>query len=187
MNATDYRTQHPYEVVITLEQIQTRVQELGEQINRDYQDADELVLLVVLQGSIVFAADLMRQLSVPVYLECLRVASYHGGTVSSGQVDFQGNPELEQLRGKHVMVVEDILDTGRTLHAVVEHLRSEAVGAAEVRTCVMLNKQVSCAIEMEPDYQGFEIDDLFVVGYGLDYNGHYRNLPFICALDGGSI
>ncbi len=187
MNAKDYRTQHPYEVVISLEEIQTRVQELGAQINCDYEDAEELVLLVVLQGSIVFAADLMRQLSMPVYLECLRVASYHGGTISSGQVDFEDNPELRQLRGKRVMVIEDILDTGRTLHAVLEHLRSDAVGAADVRTCVLLNKKVPRAFELEPDYQGFEIEDLFVVGYGLDYNGHYRNLPFICALDGASI
>ncbi len=174
---------HRSEVLITPEQIRRRVKELGEKIDQDFQDCPELVLLVLLQGSIVFASDLMRQLSLPVYLECFRVSSYHGETASSGTVTLEDGTGLSHLRGREVLVVDDILDSGRTLHAMVNLLQSPAVKVRSVRTCVLLNKNCTRAQVIEPDYQGFEIADKFVVGYGLDYQGLYRNVPYICALD----
>ena len=166
-------------VLLSRDEIRDRVSELGAKIQEEL-DGDELTLLVILQGSIFFAADLMRTISLPLYLESFRVSSYHGGTKSSGHVAFEES-SLEGLAGKHVLVVDDILDTGRTLNAVVSHLKNE-VGVASARSCVLLDKDVERAVEFEADYVGFRIGDEFVVGYGLDYMGKYRNLPLIGVL-----
>lgn len=166
-------------VLLSRAEIRDRVAELGSKIEKEL-EGNELTLLVILQGSIFFAADLMRAISLPLYLESFRVSSYHGGTKSSGRVAFEKS-SLEGLAGKHVLVVDDILDTGRTLNAVVTHLR-EDVGVASARSCVLLDKAVERAVEFEADYVGFRIGDEFVVGYGLDYMGKYRNLPLIGVL-----
>ncbi|MFT5470788.1 MAG: hypoxanthine phosphoribosyltransferase [Verrucomicrobiales bacterium] len=166
-------------VLLSREEIRERVAELGAAIETEL-DGEELTLLVILQGSIFFAADLMRAISLPIYLESFRVSSYHGGTSSSGRVTFDSTA-LDDLADKHVLVVDDILDTGRTLNAVVTHLRDE-IGVASARSCVLLDKNVERAVEFEADYVGFRIEDEFVVGYGLDYMGKYRNLPLIGVL-----
>jgi hypoxanthine phosphoribosyltransferase len=166
-------------VLLTERQISARIAELAAEIEAREPRLD-LTMLVLLHGSLLFAADLMRALTLPLYLESFRVTSYHGGTSSSGQLTM--NPEsLSGLRGRHVLVVDDILDTGRTLSAVSQLLTGEA-GAASVRSCVLLDKQVSRAVPYEADYVGFQIGDEFVVGYGLDYDGRYRNLPYIGTL-----
>jgi hypoxanthine phosphoribosyltransferase len=138
-----------------------------------------LVVIILLKGALVFAADLLRRVPRPLLIECLNVASYHGGTESSGKVDFLDR-HFPEVRDHHVLLLDDILDTGRTLHAVRERLLEE--GAAAVHTAVLLAKDKERAEEVEADYVGFEIADEFVVGYGLDYQGRYRNLPFVGVL-----
>ena len=139
-----------------------------------------LTVVAVLNGSLLFAADLLRRVPLPLKLDCLSVASYHGATESSGMVAFS-QPVLPEVRGRHVLLLDDILDTGRTLHAVRERLLAEA-GPAEVRIAVLLSKRKQRAMPVVADYVAFEIEDEFVVGYGLDYQGQYRNLPVIGVL-----
>jgi hypoxanthine phosphoribosyltransferase len=140
---------------------------------------EPMVVVGILKGALVFMADLLRRMPVPLEIECLNVASYHGGTESSGTVTLLDRV-LPPVAGRRVLVLDDILDTGRTLAAVCAELR--AAGAAEVRTCVLLAKDKARAAEVEADYIGFAIGDEFVVGYGLDYQGLYRNLPFVGVL-----
>lgn len=139
----------------------------------------EFVVVVILKGALVFMADLLRRMPIPLEIECLNVASYHGGTASSGRVDFL-DAKLPPVEGRAVLLVDDILDTGRTLAAVSEKLREH--GARKVKSCVLLAKEKARAAEVEADYVGFAIGNEFVVGYGLDYRGLYRNLPYIGVL-----
>ena len=137
---------------------------------------EEFVAVVILKGALVFMADLLRRMPVPLEIECLNVASYHGGTESSGRVDFL-DKKLPDVTGRKVLIIDDILDTGRTLFEVGHRLRSQ--GAALVKSCVLLSKDKERAEDVEADYTGFVIGDEFVIGYGLDYRGRYRNLPYI--------
>jgi hypoxanthine phosphoribosyltransferase len=171
-------------VLVTEEQIRHRVRRLGEEIEASV-ETPKLTLVILLHGSIFFAADLMRALSLPLYLESIRVASYHGGTTSSGRLSLEAT-DLDHLRGKDVLLVDDILDTGRTLAYVTGHLRDH-IGAQSVRSCVLLEKSVERTVEISADYVGFSIGDEFVVGYGLDYGGQYRNLPYIGTLKASAI
>jgi hypoxanthine phosphoribosyltransferase len=171
---------HVATILLSEAQIQSRITALAAEIEANESTHPDLTLLVLLHGSLLFAADLMRALSLPLYLESFRVASYHGGTTSSGEVAMDPR-SLAALRGRHVLVVDDILDTGRTLSAVTRALREDA-GAASVTSCVLLDKRIARAVEFEADYVGFPIGDAFVVGYGLDFEGRYRNLPFIATL-----
>jgi hypoxanthine phosphoribosyltransferase len=132
-----------------------------------------------LKGAVFFSADLLRRIPRSLEIAYVSVASYHGGTESSGTVEFL-DPELPEVSGRAVLVLDDILDTGRTLRAVCERLRR--AGAAEIRTGVLLAKDKARAADVRADYVGFEIGDEFVVGYGLDYQGRYRNLPFVGVL-----
>jgi hypoxanthine phosphoribosyltransferase len=157
--------------------ILARLDELAEEITRDHVGCD-LTALVILHGGMILMADLLRRVYMPLRIESLVASSYHGGTESSGSV---GLGPLPDVKGRHLLVLDDILDTGRTLHAVKHRLLSEG-GAACVRTCVLLCKDKDRAEEVEADYVGFHIGDEFVVGYGLDFDGHYRNLPFIGVL-----
>jgi len=156
-----------------------RLDEMGGEIARDY-TGKCLTVLVVLHGSLLFAADLMRRIHLRLKVACLSVSSYHGGTGSSGRVTFHqlGMPDLA---GEHVLVVDDILDSGRTLGAITRRVREEC-SPESVRICVLLDKRAARAEEVHPDYVAFEIADEFVVGYGLDYRGRYRNLPFVGTL-----
>lgn len=165
-------------VLIDEDVIVRRLEVMGERILQEF-GPEEFVVVVILKGALVFTADLLRQIPVKLQIETLNVASYHGGTESSGQVDFL-DKALPEVAGKRVLVIDDILDTGRTLHAVGERLREQ--GAELVRSCVLLSKDKERAEEVEADYVGFVIGDEFVVGYGLDYEGRYRNLPYIGVL-----
>ncbi|HVJ44898.1 MAG TPA: hypoxanthine phosphoribosyltransferase [Luteolibacter sp.] len=158
--------------------IEKRLDSMAAEIERDFPEGPMLVI-ILLKGALVFAADLLRRVPRPLEIECLNVASYHGGTESSGKVDFLDR-HFPEVKGRHVLLLDDILDTGRTLHAVAARLTEE--GAAAVHTGVLLAKDKKRAEEVEADYVGFEIGDEFVVGYGLDYKGRYRNLPYVGVL-----
>jgi len=160
-------------ILVDRERIRNRIEEIGARISLDFRGSD-LCIVPVMDGGMIFAADLMRAINLSVTLAPVKASSYGDATVSSGTVNLAwGIPE--GIRGKDLLLVDDILDTGRTLGILGSRLRE--AGAASVRTCVLLRKE-SAAL-LPADYVGFEIPDLFVVGYGLDLAGHYRNLPFI--------
>ena len=163
--------------------IEKRLDALAANIERDFPQGP-LLVIILLKGALVFAADLLRRVPRVLEIECLNVASYHGGMESSGVVDFLDR-HFPEVRGRQVLLLDDILDTGRTLHAVSRRLMDE--GAAAVKTAVLLAKDKDRAEEVEADYVGFEIGDEFVVGYGLDYQGRYRNLPYVGVLKNESI
>ena len=155
-----------------------KVRELGTAIADDYRTND-VVLVSILKGALPFLADLMRQMPIPLALDFLEVSSYGEATESSGNVRILKDL-AKSIEARHVLVVEDILDTGHTLNFVVDHLRSQR--PASVRLCTLLDKPARRVVPVEIDYRGFEIPDKFVVGYGLDYAEKYRNLPFIGVL-----
>lgn len=159
--------------------ILSRLDELAADITRDYAGR-ELTVIAILNGSIFFMADLLRRIQLPLRLDCLSVSSYHGGTESTGVVTFD-QTSLPDVDGRNVLLLDDILDTGQTLHAICARLKAEA-SPQSVRICVLLRKDKVRAKEMEADYVGFDIGDEFVVGYGLDYQERYRNLPYIGVL-----
>lgn len=155
-----------------------RLDELAAQISRDYRDR-ELTVIVVLNGSLVFMADLMRRIPLALRLDCLSVASYHGKAQTSGEVIFK-QVAPPDVKDRHVLILDDILDSGHTLAAIREKL--ETAQPRSIRVCVLLSKKKQRAREVDADYVGFEIEDEFVVGYGLDYMAQYRNLPCIGVL-----
>ena len=163
------------EVLIRDEEIQAKVKELAGQINRDYRDKD-LVLVGVLNGAFVFLSDLMRNLDIPCTVDFVSWSSYGKDTSSSGV--FRIMKDLEtNVESKHVLVVEDIIDTGLTLHYLLDTIRARK--PASVRVAALLDKPSRRRIEAKADYLGFQIPDAFVVGYGRDFAQRYRNLPFI--------
>jgi len=164
-------------VLISERQLARRVRQLTVLLQRDYAQGD-LVIVSLLTGTVMFLADLIRHLELPLRLDFMGVSSYGAGT-ESGQLIFTKELRLE-VKGRDVLVVDDILDTGRTLTRVLEKLR--ALKPRSLRTCVLLNKQARRVEKITADYVGFEIPDFFVVGYGLDYAERYRNLPFIGVL-----
>lgn len=166
-------------VLIAEDVIERRLGVLAKRIETAFSEEKELQVVAILKGALVFMADLLRQVPLPLEIECINVASYHGGTESSGVVSFLDN-RLPEVKGRPVLVVDDILDTGRTLAAVKERLLS--AGAADVKTCVLLTKDRPREEEVQADFSAFEIGDEFVVGYGLDYQGRYRNLPYVGVL-----
>ena len=163
-------------VLISEEEIQSRVLDLAEQISADYDDNNELVMVGVLKGSFIFLADLSRRLSIPRTIEFIAVSSYGNGSRSSGAVrllmDVRGN-----IEGKHVLIVEDIVDTGHTLKYLIGMFESHR--PASVRTCALVRKAESAEVDVTVDYIGFDIGDEWVVGYGLDYAEQNRTLPYI--------
>jgi hypoxanthine phosphoribosyltransferase len=167
-------------VLFDEEAIRARLDELGDAITRDYV-GKELTVVAVLHGGLVFLADLLRRIDLPVRVATVSAASYHGGTRSCGEVTFAAGG-IPDLAGQDVLVLDDILDTGRTLRAVSERLADEC-RPQSLRTCVLLSKRRPREAAVEADYTGFEIGDEFVVGYGLDFQGRYRNLPLIGVLD----
>ena len=162
-------------VMISQEEVEKRIKELAEQINRDY-EGKELLLVCILKGSIFFTCELAKHITVPIQIEFMRVSSYGNKTVSSGEVKVV--QDLEQsIMGKHVLVVEDIVDTGRTLSYLLKNLRNRE--PASIRLTTLLDKPDRRIAQVYVDYTGFNIPDEFVVGYGLDYAQQYRNLPYI--------
>ena len=168
----------PLRQVITSEQIQKRVKELGRQISDDYK-GQTIQALAVLENSFMFLADLVRRLDMPLRIGFIQASSYRGATTSPGELRVEPNL-LPDVKGHHVLLLDDILDTGQTLNYLVGHLHN--VGAESVRVAVLLRKLGRQRVAFEPNYCGFEIPDAFVVGYGLDYNEIYRNLPYIGVL-----
>ena len=160
--------------------IAARLDALATDITAFYQ-GKPLTVLAILNGSLPFAADLLRRIPLPLHLDCLSVASYYGGTASSGTVSFL-QTRLPEVAGRHVLLLDDILDTGLTLHAVRQRLSAETAPLS-IRSAVLLRKRKPRAEPFEADYVGFDIEDEFVVGYGLDYQGRYRNLPEIGVLN----
>ena len=163
------------EILFSEEQLKQRVEQLAAEINRDYA-GQELMLISVLRGSFVFMADLVRELTVPCTVDFMAVSSYGSGTSSSGQVQITKDLS-EDISGRHILVVEDILDSGNTLSYLLELLRARK--PASLRLCTLLDKPERRIKPVQLDYTGFSIPDAFVVGYGLDYDEHYRNLPYI--------
>jgi hypoxanthine phosphoribosyltransferase len=160
-------------------EIATRLDQLAVQITEDYQGKD-LTVLAILNGSLIFMSDLLRRIPLPLQLDCLRVKSYFGGTASTGRVEFD-HAALPLVHGRHVLLLDDILDSGNTLASITETIRLEA-GPLSLKSCVLLRKMKKRSLSIEADYVGFDIEDEFVVGYGLDYQERYRNLPLIGVL-----
>jgi len=164
------------EVLISEDEIQARVLELAAEISADYEDADDLVMVGVLKGSFIFLADLSRRLSIPRTIELIDVSSYGNGSVASGAVrlvmDVRGN-----IEGKHVLIVEDIVDTGHTLKYLIGMMKSHR--PASVKTAALVRKAESAEVEVTIDYLGFDIGGEWVVGYGLDFAEQNRTLPYI--------
>jgi hypoxanthine phosphoribosyltransferase len=166
------------EVLLTHERIQARVAELGAQLATDYAGRDP-VLVSVLKGSIVFLADLVRQMEIPLSIDLMEVSSYGASTESSGQVRILKDLSMA-IDGRDVIVVEDIIDTGLTLNYLLRYLHDK--GPALIRICCLLDKPARRLADITIDYRGFTIPDRFVIGYGLDYDERYRNLPYIGVL-----
>jgi hypoxanthine phosphoribosyltransferase len=168
-------------VLVDAGRIAARVAEMGRAISRDLAGREPVVAVVILKGAVVFAADLVRHLDLDIRLDFMAVASYGQSTRSSGVVRFE--KDLEQdIQGRHVLVIEDIVDTGLTLKYLQEALRRRS--PASLVTACLLDKVGRRQVDAAVDYVGFSIPDRFVVGYGLDHAGRYRNLPDVRALDG---
>jgi hypoxanthine phosphoribosyltransferase len=166
------------EVLLSSEQVQARVAELGAQLSNDYAGRDP-VLVSVLKGSIIFLADLVRAMPIPLSIDLMEVSSYGASTESSGQVRILKDLSTS-IAGREVVVVEDIIDTGLTLNYLLRYLHDK--GPASIRICCLLDKPARRLAEIEIEYRGFTIPDRFVIGYGLDYGERYRNLPYIGVL-----
>ena len=166
------------ELLLSRQDIEKRVREIALEISRDYQGT-EPVLIGILNGVIFFFADLVRNLTIPIKMDFIRAASYGSGTTSSGTIRLSKDVEID-VRGKHVIVVEDIVDTGLTLSKIKENL--EKKGPESVKICVLIDKSERRETEVRIDYCGFHIEEGFVVGYGLDFNEEYRYLPEIFVL-----
>ena len=165
-------------ILYTPEAITKRIKELGKEITESYQGKD-LVLIGILKGAVPFVADLMRAIEIPLEYDFMAVSSYGASTKSSGTVRFLKDLDIG-IENRDVIIVEDIVDTGLTLHYLVENLRSRKPKSLKI--CTLLDKPSRRKAEISSDYNGFEIPDVFVVGYGLDYAGKYRNLPCIGVL-----
>jgi hypoxanthine phosphoribosyltransferase len=171
---------HPSAPMISAAQIARRVRRLGRQISDQYAEIDTpLVMVVILKGATVFAADLLRSLSIPAELEFVRASSYPTGTSSNGKLKLAHMVE-GPLVGRHVLLVEDIIDSGLTVSAVEKRIRR--LGAASVKLAALLDRPARRQVTVKIDFTGFVIPDRFVIGYGLDYAGLYRELPHIYSL-----
>ncbi len=162
-------------VLLSSEQIQTRVQELAAQISRDYEGKD-VVLIGVLVGAAVFCSDLLKHITTPTFLDFVAISSYGKESRSSGVVRLLKDLD-ESVESRHVIIVEDIVDTGLTLNYLLDSMRNR--NAASVKSCALLDKPSRRLTDVKVDYVGFEVPDEFVVGYGLDFAQRYRNFPYV--------
>src|SRR5689334_23497268 len=174
------RDDHIGEILVQPDELRARVRELGEQVSRDYEGLD-LLLVGVLKGAVFFLSDLMRHIEVPCEVDFMAVASYGSATDSSGVVRILKDLDAA-IEGRDVLIVEDIVDSGLTLQYLLRNLGARNPASLEV--CALLTKPERRKVELPTRYVGFEIPDRFVVGYGLDYDERHRNLPFVAALDG---
>jgi hypoxanthine phosphoribosyltransferase len=167
------------EILVQADDLKRRVRELGEEISRDYAGKD-LLLIGVLKGAVFFLSDLMREIDVPCEVDFMAVASYGDSTDSSGVVRILKDLD-EPIEGRHVLIVEDIVDSGLTLEYLMRNLKNR--GPASLDVCALLTKPDRRKSQVEANYIGFEIPDRFVIGYGLDYAERYRNLPYVAVLE----
>lgn len=167
-------------ILFTQEQIWRRAEELGQEISEDYA-GEKVVLIGTLKGAIPFMADLMKNISLDIEIDFVAASSYGSGTESSGEVILKHDITLD-LEGKHVILIEDIIDTGNTIKALKAYLQKR--GPKSVSICTLLDKPARRTVDVKGDYIGFVVEDLFIVGYGLDFNQKYRNLPYISYLEG---
>ena len=168
-------------ILINEKEIDEITTALAERINADYKDSQKPIILVtILKGSLIFASDLMRKLDLPVELEFMKVSSYGAGTKSSGEIRIHLDLARENLEKYNIIVIEDIVDSGRTLSRLTALLKNR--NASSVKTCTLLDKPSRREVDFVPDYVGRQIEDEFVIGYGLDYDEKYRNLPYVAIL-----
>jgi hypoxanthine phosphoribosyltransferase len=163
------------EILISADRLQQRIAELAAAIDRDYADSPRLVCIGVLKGAVFFLADLLKRLQVPVAVDFFQVSSYRGAT-TPGELRVRKDIDLP-VRGQDVLIIEDIIDTGYTLRTILDMFRFR--GARTVKLCALLDKTERREVDVTVDYCGFEIEDRFVVGYGLDFDERYRNLPYV--------
>jgi len=166
------------EVLVSEEELEKRVRELGEQITKDYEGKD-LMLVCILKGAAIFMSDLARRIDLPITMEFLAVSSYGNSTESSGVVRIVKDLDAD-VEGKDILIVEDIIDTGLTLSYITDNLKKR--GAKSVKICTLLDKPERRKVNVPVDYTGFVVPDEFIVGYGIDYAEKYRNLPFVSSL-----
>ena len=168
-------------ILVSEDKIEGIITELAEKIDRDYSGSEKkLLLLCILKGSVVFMGELMKKITIPVAIDFMKVSSYGSGTVSSGRLNILLDITRGDMADLDIIVIEDIIDSGRTLSYLVQYLQLK--GAHSVRTCTMLDKPSRREVNFDPDYVGCTIPDEFVVGFGLDYDEKYRNLPYIGVL-----
>ena len=163
------------ETMITREKVEERIRELAKEIEKDYQDRGEVIFLGLLKGSVMFLSDLMKETDLDLKIDFMSVSSYGSGTTTSGVVKILKDTDFD-IKGKNLLIIEDIIDSGLTLNYVKEFLYAK--GAAEIKICTLLDKPERRKVDLKGDYIGFTIPDAFV-GYGLDYDQKYRNLPYI--------
>lgn len=163
-------------ILFSEEQIQTRIKELAQEMNKFY-NGEEVIAICVLKGAVMFAVDLVKYLDMPLQMEFIRLSSYGSGFSTSGKVNAV-DIKLPDLNGKNVLIVEDIVDTGLTAKFLMDFMHCN-FNAKSIKFCSLLDKKITRKVDIEPDYYGFEVDNKFVVGYGLDYEGYYRNLRYI--------
>ncbi|WP_315335956.1 hypoxanthine phosphoribosyltransferase [Fusobacterium pseudoperiodonticum] len=167
------------ENLIDRKTVENRIKELAKQIEKDYA-GEEVYCVGLLKGSVVFLSDLVKEINSPVIIDFMSVSSYGSETVSSGDVKILKDTDLD-LRGKHVLIIEDIIDTGLTLEHVIRYFK-ESKGVKTLKTCTLLSKPERRKVNIDIDYVGFDVPDKFVIGYGLDYDQKYRNLPYIAVV-----
>ncbi len=163
-------------VLFSEEQLQTRIQELADEMNEFY-NGDEVYVVCVLKGAVMFATDLVKKLKMPVKMEFIRLSSYGSGTVSSGKVNAV-EIKLPDLNGKNVLIVEDIVDKGFTAKFLLDFIACN-FKTKTTKFCSLLDKKCTRAVDVEPDYYGFDVEDQFLIGYGLDFDENFRNLTYI--------
>ena len=169
-------TEQDLKVLFSEDDIQNAIKKLGEKINADYKD-DELFLICVLKGAVMFMVDLAKHLKMPVDMEFIRLSSYGSGFTSTGKVNAV-DISLPNSNGKNVLIIEEIIDTGHTARFLMDFMKHN-FKAKSVKFCSLLDKKIKREVDIDPDYYGLDVDDKFLVGYGLDYDGFYRNLPYI--------
>jgi len=166
------------EILVSEEELDKITTRLAAEIDRDYGDADKrLVLVCILKGSLVFMGDLMKKITIPVEIDCMKVSSYGAGAVTTGSINIYLDlirPDIDEC---DILIIEDIIDSGTTLSYLTKYLLGK--GAKSVKTCTLLDKPSRRKVDYTPDYRGLEIPDEFVVGYGLDYAERYRALPYV--------
>lgn len=167
-------------ILYTEEQIQAKIKELADEMNKFY-NGEEVTAICVLKGAVIFATDLVRNLNMPLKMEFIRLSSYNGGTTTSGKVNAV-DISLPDLNDKNVLIIEDIVDTGLTAKFLLDFIHCN-FHTKSTKFCSLLDKKITRKTDVEPDYYCFEVDDKFLIGYGLDYDGYYRNLPYIAYME----